>query len=446
MTRYHKSYVISENVKMIHRYLSWKMKELMMYYLWLMLSFQQRLKTTVWKKNKISTYMWSIDLDEKKWTSKRMHKIMKRKSLIELKFEMTIQSYRELMIEISRRYMQEQTFRMNENDEDDDWQKSEKNEMMNLQTRHTTHVVEMIYAREIMKQSDEIVSKRQKFREFSKMWHRFLRFESVMRVKSSQEEKRKIELFKSEAKESRMHWWKWLQSIKIEDELKQVMSVNSHFREMQKSTIEIIMTKKSSVMIVMIIKEEKSLLFMLLTWCSQSDISIVVMSLIALRQNMKQRCKSMSIMCIKWNSRWSFDAIKIVLMTLKFTMSDEFRTFINQLRVMQILNWIVIDECHVMLNEQHNFRWQMQQLKDLMNVKMKMILLTTTLSLSKEKELWSRMSFKKTKMTLFQVRMIRKNVKYQVMKVKSDDQKKKEDYFIWVMIDSSDYHCFWRGN
>jgi len=187
MTRYHKNYVISEDVKMIHWYLFQEMKKLMMYYLWLMLLFQQRLKMTVWKKNEILTYMWSIDFDEKKWTSKRMCKMMKRESLIELKFEMMIQSYRELMIEISRRYMQEQTFRMNENDEDDDWQKSEKNEMMNLQTRHTTHVVEMIYARRIMKWSDEIVSKRQKFQEFNEMWHWFLRFESVMRMKSSQE-------------------------------------------------------------------------------------------------------------------------------------------------------------------------------------------------------------------------------------------------------------------
>ncbi len=147
-----------------------------------------------------------------------------------------------------------------------------------------------------------------------------------------------------------------MQSIKFNDELKRFMSVDSRFQEMQKSTIEIIMTKKSSVMIVMIIEEEKSLLFMLSTWCSQNDISIIVMSLIALRQNMKQRCKCMSITCVKWNSRWSLNAIKIILVTLKFAMSDEFQTFINQLQVTQILNWIVIDECHVMLNEQHDFR------------------------------------------------------------------------------------------
>ncbi len=205
MTRYHKSYIISEDVKMIHWYLFWKMRKLMLYYLWLMLSFQQRLKTIVWKKNEISTYMWLIDFDEKKWTSKRMCKMMKHESLIKLRIKMMIASYRELMIEISCKYISEQKFQMNENDEDDDWQKNEQNEMLNLQMKHSTHVVEMIYAWKIMKQSDEIVSKQQKFQEFSKMWHRFLTFESVMKMKSNQERKRKIELLKSEAKESRMH-------------------------------------------------------------------------------------------------------------------------------------------------------------------------------------------------------------------------------------------------
>jgi len=47
VTRYHKGYAVSEDVKVIHRYLSREVRELMMYYLWLMLSFQQRLEATV---------------------------------------------------------------------------------------------------------------------------------------------------------------------------------------------------------------------------------------------------------------------------------------------------------------------------------------------------------------------------------------------------------------
>jgi len=84
-----------------------------------------------------------------------------------------------------------------------------------------------------------------------------------MGKKSSQGGKRKIELFESEAEEGRMQRWKRLRSIKIEDKLQRVMSVDSRFREVQKPAIEAIMAEKSSVMIVMIIEEGKSLLFML---------------------------------------------------------------------------------------------------------------------------------------------------------------------------------------
>jgi len=93
----------------------------------------------------------------------------------------------------------------------------------------------------------------------------------------------------------------------------------------------------------------------------------------------------------------------------------------------------VIDECHVVLNEQRNFRRQMQQLRDLVNVKTQMVLLTTTLPPSKEKELWRRMSFKETKVMLFRARTVRKNVKYQVVKVKGDDQEEEEEFIVQMV-------------
>jgi len=124
-----------------------------------------------------------------------------------------------------------------------------------------------------------------------------LGFESAVNIENSQERKRKMTTFESEAEEGRMHRWKRLRSITIENELKRVMGVDSRFRGVQKPAIEVIMAKKSSVVIVMAIGGGKSLLFMLPAWCSQGGISIVVVPLIALRQNMKQRCEGMSITC-----------------------------------------------------------------------------------------------------------------------------------------------------
>ncbi len=66
VTRYHKGYAVSGDVKVIHRYLPREVGELMMYYLWLVLPFQQRLEAAVWKKDEVSAYMWPTDPDGKK--------------------------------------------------------------------------------------------------------------------------------------------------------------------------------------------------------------------------------------------------------------------------------------------------------------------------------------------------------------------------------------------
>ena len=103
---------------------------------------------------------------------------------------------------------------------------------------------------------------------------------------------------------------------------------------------------------MMNIEEEKNLLFMLSMTCQLEENSIVIVSLIALKQNLKRRYEKMSIRCVEWNSQKFFDTASIVLVTSKFAIRNKFWTFINRLRATQQLNRIVIDECHVMLNNQ----------------------------------------------------------------------------------------------
>ena len=47
VTRSHKNYSMKKNVKIIHRYLSREVNNILVYYLLLILSFQQRLKLTI---------------------------------------------------------------------------------------------------------------------------------------------------------------------------------------------------------------------------------------------------------------------------------------------------------------------------------------------------------------------------------------------------------------
>jgi hypothetical protein len=119
--RYHKGYSVSGDVKIIHRYLPREVGELLVYYMWLVLPFQQRLEAMVWEKEVILSHMWPVDLSGRKWTSDRFREALKRESRIGLGLELTIPAYREIAISISRRFLRGSTaFRADEGDENEE--------------------------------------------------------------------------------------------------------------------------------------------------------------------------------------------------------------------------------------------------------------------------------------------------------------------------------------
>lgn len=228
--RDHKEYSMKKDVKMIHRYLSQEMKRLLMYYLLLILPFQQRLKLTIWKKKSISAFLWLVDSKRRQFTSKRMRKCMKGKTEMKMSVKLIIQMYREINIVMNRRWIRKQNaFRMNENDENDEWNENDSNQIANEQVEHTFHVTKMIYVRNIMKRNDEVISKRQRFREINESWHIFLRFQFVidkkrLLIRKDVQDKRKIVSFQTETENARFFPWKRLKNMDFQRQLRQMLS------------------------------------------------------------------------------------------------------------------------------------------------------------------------------------------------------------------------------
>ena len=78
---------------------------------------------------------------------------------------------------------------------------------------------------------------------------------------------------------------------------------------------------------------------------------------------------------------------------------------------------IVIDECHIVLNQRYTFHKQMQQLGKLVAAETQMVLLTATLPPSEEDELFRRMHFERDQVKMFRARTTRTNVAYRVVQV-----------------------------
>ncbi|EDN04610.1 conserved hypothetical protein [Histoplasma mississippiense (nom. inval.)] len=96
VTRYHKGFHASNDIKVIHRYLPREVGELVVWYLWLVLPFAQRLQEYRRRireeegnpeeenANQRGAYMWGGDPDGRAWTSERFREVLKRETRIGL--------------------------------------------------------------------------------------------------------------------------------------------------------------------------------------------------------------------------------------------------------------------------------------------------------------------------------------------------------------------------
>jgi superfamily II DNA helicase RecQ len=101
---------------------------------------------------------------------------------------------------------------------------------------------------------------------------------------------------------------------------------------------------------------------------------------------------------------------------------------------MRQLDRIVIDECHIMLNQQYTFRKQMQQLGRLVAAETQMVMLTATLPPSEEYELFRRMHFNIEQVKMFRAPTARTNVAYRVVKVGQEAKKQEVEAAVLAIV------------
>jgi superfamily II DNA helicase RecQ len=93
--------------------------------------------------------------------------------------------------------------------------------------------------------------------------------------------------------------------------------------------------------------------------------TVVVVPLLALRGDLRQRCAQAGISCVEWEGRTPADGCSIVLVTPESVFTQDFQNFLNRQIISQRLDRVVIDECHIVLNERSDFRPTMQRLGEL---------------------------------------------------------------------------------
>ncbi|KAJ5302427.1 hypothetical protein N7476_009226 [Penicillium atrosanguineum] len=412
-SRYHKGFYAQNDAKTIHRYLPREVGELVVQYLWLVLPFMERLQAYPLGQSSYehpshlsqAAYLWPPDPHTgREWSSERFREVLKRETAIGLHgYSLNIPAYRDIAIGISRRFLRVSSVFPNNvqdsrttdgtPDDADDESQMDHDQFMghiaDLQAAHSSHVAGMIYGREVSEQAGTTAHRREMFRLSSTDWHRFLGFPSSEDPLARVLGKRKRSPWESTADEARsQRRWQLRETDMTEAVRRMTGDDQMQFRGVQGPAIQAIQHGASPVVAVMPTGGGKSMLFMLPAWVA-GGLTVVVVPLIALRADLQDRCTTLGISCVAWESRRPPDEASIVLVTPESALSTEFTTFLNRQRMMQRLDRIVIDECHILLNRDTTFRPMMQQLGRLTAAQTQVVLLTATLPPSAEGRLWS---------------------------------------------------------
>jgi superfamily II DNA helicase RecQ len=112
---------------------------------------------------------------------------------------------------------------------------------------------------------------------------------------------------------------------------------------------------------------------------SSSGVTIVILPLTTLQDDLQDRCDELGIPCAKWDGRRPPYWARIILVTPESAVSKSFGRFIDEQRMLRQLDRIVIDECHVLLESSQSWRPDVLKLTEMTEKGTQVLYLTATL-------------------------------------------------------------------
>jgi superfamily II DNA helicase RecQ len=182
------------------------------------------------------------------------------------------------------------------------------------------------------------------------------------------------------------------------------------------------MQQKSPIVAVMGTGSGKSLAFMLPALTS-TGVTVLVVPLVALKNNLRDRCVRAGISCVEWDSQRPHEWAQIVLVVPEVAVSAPFQSFLNRQRGMGRLDRVVVDECHIVLESTQGWRAQVLKLRTLVQAETQLVYLTATLKPKEESEFIQLMALPpKEESHWFRSRTTRPNIAYSVHRFNQADK------------------------
>jgi superfamily II DNA helicase RecQ len=466
VTMYHKGIGHAQTAKVIHRYLPREVGELLFYYLWIVLPFWQKLELASGHGQGIdaepSAFIWE-PIREKRWTGPRRSKkqrlqqpldtgeeggerssddeegtrtgleeksmptaagraeqwgtnqvrrAIERVSLRWLHTKINIQIWRHNTKATIRQYLKDKDILKTLGWGDDEADQEAEDDPFDLQSGHRSKTAGQVYGRPADESPFSVQARRAAFRRVSIAWHRFLLFDSTL--STLPKEGSVAAVARKEAVEEEYRRWKRMRNTDIQASLERLQGKGAKFQGCQQPVIEAIMQQKSPVVAIMGTGMGKSLMFMLPALTS-TGVTVVVVPILALKSNLKDRCIKAGIDCVEWDSQRPHEWATVVLVVPELAVSAPFEAFINRQRAMGRLDRVVVDECHIVLESTKGWRTRVLKLRNLVKAETQLLFLTATLKPKEESNFIQLMALPpKEQCAWFRVPTTRPNIAYQV--------------------------------
>lgn len=410
-TVYHKGYNVSRKAKHICRFLPPAVSEMMVSYLWLVLPWKRLLEFEVFGFHSPTSHVWPSEhhASEPDWSSTVLSRHLERVSRVPLDNQvLNIQSYRQIAVAISRRFMGEASMFDKVgcvgNESDDEVEDT----IVDLQAGHSSRTAQMRYGRSLTDMFGLLPDEKDLFRAASLEWHHYLGFETsgLCSLPMPWEE--------STARRSRVRMR--FDQATVSRELKVMLGTGAKFRGLQEQALKHIMSDSQSsyLLAVMPTGGGKSLLFLLPARISRVGTTVVIVPLVALRSDLYARCAKLGISCSAWEAGMQPDSASIVLVTPESFVSGTFQAFLRRLKTFDRLERIVVDECHLVATAKPSFRPELGELGMAVKWQCPILMLTATLPPSLEPQLFKTMGLQPDDVVVLRSSTRRTNVKYTV--------------------------------
>jgi superfamily II DNA helicase RecQ len=191
---------------------------------------------------------------------------------------------------------------------------------------------------------------------------------------------------------------------------------------MREVGLEAITNRVVRVMIIIRTGGGKSLFFMVLAASSREGVSIVVVPLTLLREDLRDRCSKVGIRYAEWDGSSPPFWVNIVLVTPGSAVTKVFSRFINQKKMMRQLDRIVIDEYYMVLESIDKWRLQMKQLVEMGEKGTQVVYLIATLPLAEEGRFLQSIGMRREEVQILRDLTTRPNIQYSVVEFEREEE------------------------